>query len=107
VDLRSQIARHSATLERTERPLAQRLELIAPNPDHGNSIVGPDQRALHHQFEWANFLQPEWPRNPQLHIALLQNLLINLKTNGFAAKIAGSTRSDVSHSPEPIRKAQL
>lgn len=107
MDLRSQIARHAATGERIERSLAQRLEFITANPDDRNAVVGADQRTLHNQFELANVMKPERPRNSQLDIALFQKLLIDFKTNGFAAQITGSAGSDVSHSPEPIRETQL
>ncbi|HVV46201.1 MAG TPA: hypothetical protein VHC72_13400 [Bryobacteraceae bacterium] len=52
-------------------------------------------------------MKPEWPGNPQLNIALPQDLLIHFKTDGFAAEITGSAGSDVGHSSEPVRETQL
>jgi hypothetical protein len=70
-------------------------------------IVRADQRALYCQFERTDILKPERPGDPQFNLALVQNLLIHFKTDGFATEIAGPASADVSHAAEPVREAQF
>jgi hypothetical protein len=52
-------------------------------------------------------MKPERPGDSQFHFALVQNLLIYIKTDGFATQIAGPAGSHVSHPAEPVRETQL
>jgi hypothetical protein len=107
VELRGQIARYATARKRAERPLPSRLEFVTADFDNSDAVVRPYQRSLNNQFEGANVMKPEWPDNPQLNIALPQDLLIHFKTHGFAAEITGSAGADIRHSSELVRETQL
>jgi hypothetical protein len=61
----------------------------------------------YHQFERANALQHERPRNTEFQLAPSLKVLVSFKRDHFSPKIPGTSGSDVRDTTQPVGVLQL